>query len=159
MYLNLYDFNVDGIYINRIIPINIDNDFFDNWKSIQRKYITEIESVFGSIPIYKIRWFEKDINGVNGLEEVMQEAFNSEELFKVLKIAPNEIFEKIEDGYLLKIAIPFSNKEDFDLYHSGGELIIKVGNFKRNIPLPDVMIKCEVKSAKFKESNLEVLFQ
>ena len=29
MYLNLYNFNVDGLYINRIIPKEINNKFFD----------------------------------------------------------------------------------------------------------------------------------
>lgn len=42
MYLNLYNFNVDALYINRIMPEDIDNSFFDEWKCIQRKYIKYI---------------------------------------------------------------------------------------------------------------------
>ena len=37
MYLNLYNFNVDGLYINRILPEDIDNDFFNHWIMIQRE--------------------------------------------------------------------------------------------------------------------------
>jgi len=35
MYMNLYDFNVDGVYINRILPKDIDNEFFNEWIDIQ----------------------------------------------------------------------------------------------------------------------------
>ncbi|MDE6921230.1 MAG: ArsA family ATPase, partial [Lachnospiraceae bacterium] len=38
MYLNLYNFNVDGIYINRILPTDLDNDFFAQWSAIQKEY-------------------------------------------------------------------------------------------------------------------------
>lgn len=54
MYLNLYNFNVDGLYINRIIPKDIDNSFFDQWKQIQKNYLDEINSVFYNIPKYKL---------------------------------------------------------------------------------------------------------
>lgn len=159
MYLNLYNFNVDALYINRIIPVEVENEFFNEWKGIQKGYINELEAVFGDIPIYKIKWYEKDINGVVGLERVSQESFCDDNIFNVLKVVPNETFQKVNEGYLLKILIPFVDKKDFDLYHSGRELIIKIGNFKRNIPIPDVMVKCEVKSAKLEDSILTILFE
>ncbi len=36
MYLNLYNFNVDGLYINRIIPEEVDNSFFTEWKKCSK---------------------------------------------------------------------------------------------------------------------------
>ena len=60
MYMNLYNFNVDGLYINRILPQNIKNDFFDQWIIIDRKidkeptrlaenlYAMEIDTVYES---------------------------------------------------------------------------------------------------------------
>ena len=58
MYMNLYDFNVDGLYINRILPQDIGNDFFDEWLNVQKKYIEEINDTFAALPIYRIPWYE-----------------------------------------------------------------------------------------------------
>ena len=63
MYMNLYDFNVDGIYINRILPQDIENPFFEQWLQIQKKYIKEIKDTFGILPIYEIPWYEEELKG------------------------------------------------------------------------------------------------
>lgn len=159
MYLNLYNFNVDGLYINRIIPEEIDNSFFDQWKQIQRNYLDEINSVFSNIPIYKIKWYEVDINGVAGLEKIIGDSLHDENIFNVLKTTVNEIFEKTEKGYRLNVYLPFTNKKDFDLFESGTDIIVKIGNFKRNIPIPNIIRRYSIASAKLNDDVLSIYFE
>ncbi|MBC2398679.1 ArsA family ATPase [Clostridium tetanomorphum] len=159
MYLNLYNFNVDGLYINRIIPKDIDNSFFDQWKQIQKNYLDEINSVFYNIPKYKIKWYEVDINGVSGLDRIIRDSLQDDNIFKVLKTTLNEIFEKTEKGYRLNVYVPFTNKKDFDLFESGTDIIIKIGNFKRNIPIPNIIEKYSITSAKLNDEILSIYFE
>lgn len=159
MYLNLYNFNVDGLYINRIIPKSVENEFFNEWKEIQGKYLDELTDVFGGINTFKVKWYETDINGIEGLNRICEESLNNESIFKVLKTTINETFEKIENGYILKVYIPFANKDDFDLFQSTNEVIIKIGNFKRNIMLPDVIRNYSIEGAKLEEDNLIITFK
>ncbi|KOA20721.1 arsenical pump-driving ATPase [Clostridium homopropionicum DSM 5847] len=159
MYLNLYNFNVDGLYINRIIPEEINNRFFDQWKQIQRNYLDEINSVFSNIPIYKVKWYEVDINGVAGLERIIRDSLHDENIFKILKATVNEIFEKTEKGYRLNVYLPFTNKKDFDLFESGTDIIVKIGNFKRNIPIPNIIRKYSIASAKLNDDVLSIYFE
>lgn len=159
MYLNLYNFNVDGLYINRIIPKEVENDFFDEWKHIQEKYLEEINAVFSNIPIYKIKWYEVDINGIEGLEHVASDSLKDENLFKVLKTTANETYKKTEKGYQLDVYLPFTDKKDFELFESGTDIIIKIGNFKRNIPLPNVIRKYTLASAKLNDEVLRINFE
>lgn len=159
MYLNLYNFNVDGIYINRIIPSEVNNNFFDTWKQIQKKYIEELDEVFWGIPTYKIKWYNSDVNGVEGLEKIANDFLEDKKIFDVLKITENETFKKLEQGYLLDLYIPFVDKSHFDLYQSDTEVIIKIGNFKRNIPIPDVIRKYSVDSAKLENERLKIIFR
>lgn len=159
MYLNLYNFNVDGLYINRIIPEDIDNGFFNQWKQIQKSYLDEINSVFSNIPIYKIKWYEVDINGTCGLERVAQDSLQDKSIFKVLKTTVNETFEKTENGYRLDVYLPFTDKKDFDLFESGTDVIVKIGNFKRNIPIPNIIRKCSIVSAKLNSEVLSIYFE
>lgn len=159
MYLNLYNFNVDGLYINRIIPEEVDNSFFTEWKSVQKLHLEELKSVFIDIPNFQIKWYESDINGLEGLNRIVIDSLQREGIFKVLKTTQNESFIKLEQGYLLEISIPFANKTDFDLYQSDTEVIIKIRNFKRNIPLPDVIRKYSIASAKLQDEKLSIIFQ
>jgi arsenite/tail-anchored protein-transporting ATPase len=159
MYLNLYNFNVDGLYINRIIPENVQNSFFDQWKQLQKKYLDEIESVFSGIPTYRIKWYEVDINGLGGLERVVADSLQDENIFKVLKTTVNETYKKTEKGYQLDVYLPFTDKKDFDLFESGTDIIVKIGNFKRNIPIPNVIKKYSLASAKLNEEVLSINFE
>ncbi len=159
MYLNLYNFNVDGIYINRIIPKEIDNSFFDEWKHIQKKYIDEIDSVFSNIPMFRIKWYEVDINGIEGLEKIIEDSLQEEAIFKVLKTTVNEIYKKLDNGYQLDVYLPFTDKKDFELFESGSDIIIKIGNFKRNIPIPNVIKKYSLVQAKLNEEVLSIRFE
>lgn len=158
MYLNLYNFNVDGIFINRIIPDDVEDSFFEEWKRLQREYLEELKMVFGSIPIYFIKWYNKDINGIEALESIVQDSLVDEHLLEVLKTTANEVFEKTKTGYKLTVYVPFVSKQTFDLFQSPTDLIIKVGNFKRNIPLPLVLRKYQVAGAKFEEGKLHISF-
>lgn len=158
MYLNLYNFNVDALYINRIIPGEVDNKFFSKWKEIQSSYLKELEDVFVNVPIYKIKWYERDVNGIEGLDKIVKDSLGNSNIFDVLKTTENETFIKTDNGYNLVVYVPFAKKEEFDLYESNDEVIIKIGNFKRNIPLPDVIRKYDISSAKLEDGKLNIIF-
>lgn len=159
MYLNLYNFNVDAIYINRIIPEDIDNSFFDKWKCIQKKYIEEIDSIFLNLPRFKIKWYEVDINGIYGLERIVKDSLDVKDILKVQKITFSDKFEKVEDGYKLQVYVPFGDKKDLELYETGSDISIKIGNFKRNIPCPNSLRKYSISKADFKENYLSIYFE
>lgn len=159
MYLNLYNFNVGGIYINRIIPDDIDNSFFDEWKCIQKKYMEEIDSVFLNLPRFKIKWYEVDINGTSGLERIVKDSLDVRDILKVQKITFSEKFEKVKDGYKLQVYVPFGDKKELELYETGSDISIKIGNFKRNIPCPNSLRKYSISKADFNEDYLSVYFE
>ncbi len=159
MYLNLYNFNVDAIYINRMIPKDIDNPFFKQWQTLQEKYLEEIQLAFSHLPTYRMKWYEVDLNGVEALWRIVKDSLQDMEIFKVLKLTQSDTFEKTDKGYKLQVLVPFSTKTDFDLFESGAEIIIKIGNFKRNIPLPNVMKKYSVASAKWNDGALDIYFE
>ncbi len=158
MYLNLYNFNVDGLFINRILPEKIDTSFFKEWVEIQAVYVEELENVFGNIPIGYIKWYEIDINGMKALDRLVKDVMTEDNLFEVRNEKPNEVFEKNTEGYLLTVNLPCANKEDIKMHEAGKEIIIRIGNFKRNIPIPDTLRNYVVSSAKMKEDALTIQF-
>lgn len=158
MYLNLYNYNVDGLFINRILPKDIDNTFFDEWILLQEKYINELKNIFGNIPIGFIKWYDIDINGMQAIDRLVLDVFNDDNLFEIKNIIPNELYEKNTEGYLLSVNLPCLSKEEIEIYETGKEIILRIGNFKRCIPLPGIFRNYEVSSAKLEESILRIQF-
>lgn len=158
MYLNLYNFNVDGLFINRILPRKIDSPFFKEWVEIQATYIEELENVFGSIPISYIKWYDIDINGIKALDQLVIDVMTEDNLFEVRNIKPNEVYQKNAQGYLLTVNLPCVNKEEIKMHESGNDIILRIGNFKRCIPVPDILRNYSVSAAKLKEDTLTIQF-
>lgn len=158
MYMNLYNFNVDGIYINRILPREIGNDFFYQWLAIQREYITQIKECFAALPIYEIPWYDEELKGERAVLRIVEDVLEGADVFESRAITEREKFMQTENGYQLEVFLPYAHKEDIELYQSATDLIIKTGNFKRNIPLPNILRTYTVAGAKFEEGKLRIHF-
>ncbi len=159
MYMNLYNFNVDGLYINRVLPKEIDNPFFDEWKQIQQKYVDELKDSFSMLQISYIPWYDEEVQGVGAIERISKECLGAKNLFEAKVITERETYEQTEKGYLLRVSIPGADKAEVDLYQSGTDVVIKIGNFKRNVSLPNVLRTYEITGAKMIDDKLHVQFE
>lgn len=159
MYMNLYDFHVDGLYINRILPIDISNKFFEQWISIQQKYIQELEESFMALPIYRIPWYDEELKGEGALNRIVTDVLSTNEVFQMQSITKRETYLKNERGYLLAVHLPIANKKDLDLFQSETDIVIKLNNFKRNIPLPNVLRTYTITNAKLENNMLNIQFE
>ena len=81
------------------------------------------------------------------------------DIFEIKTINGREVFQKNDKGYLLDVAIPGADKKEMDLYQSGTDVVIKLKNFKRNIPLPNVIRSYMITSAKLEEGILHIQFE
>lgn len=159
MYMNLYNFNVDGLYINRILPQDINNDFFNQWIVIQREYITYLKESFSALSIYEIPWYEEELRGVSNIRRIVEDVLLGKEVFEEKIITERESFKQIEKGYQLEVFLPCVDKSSIDLYQGTTDIVIKIGNFKRNIPLPNILRNYVVTGAKFEEEKLCIIFE
>lgn len=159
MYMNLYNFNVDGIYINRILPTNIDNRFFDQWIELQKEYITSLKESFAALPIYEIPWYDEELRGEDNIRRIVNDVFAENDVFESRIITERENFIQTETGYQLDVNVPGADKGDLDLYQASTDVVIKMGNFKRNIPLPNILRTYEISGAKFENGILHISFE
>ena len=137
MYLNLYAFT-------------------EYWREIQQKYIEELESVFGRIPVTKIRWYETEIRGIQALERLREDMPAYEELFAQIPPVGGDVYEPEEGGWRLKIYLPGTEKAEVSRY--GTDLDIAAGNCVRRIPLPQTLLTFEIREVTREKDSLEILF-
>jgi len=157
-YLNIYDFNIDAIIMNRVIPDNVPDAYFKVWKEIQSKYRKTIAESFTPLPLLSAPLFEQEIVGLKMLERLGGEVFKASDPAAIMYDRRIQQVEKVGNEYLFSVYMPFVEKKDLNLNRKGDELIIRVGNVKRNITVPRTLVNCSIAGAKFDNDTLNIRF-
>ncbi|MGC8636221.1 MAG: ArsA family ATPase [Thermoprotei archaeon] len=159
-FMNLFGFNVDMVVLNRFFPEGV-GDYFSRWKQIQQDYTKTVESSFYPIPVRKVKYFQNEVVGIDSLREMGREIYGDQDPSSVFyKGKPFEI-RKDENGYVLRLQIPFIAKGDVQLSQEGDMLSISVRTsvtvYDREIALPKILEGREAVSAKFDEKTSSLL--
>ncbi|WP_369903661.1 ArsA family ATPase [Bacillus manliponensis] len=158
-YLNLYDYNVDAIMINRVIPDTVTDAYFQAWKDSQKKYKELIHNSFHPLPIYEAPMFEQEVVGLPMLERVGNALFKDDSNPTDVKFnGRTHYVTKDGNEYIFTLSIPFSDKSELSLNQKGDELLIRAGSIKRNITLPKTLTYLSIQSAKFEDNVLNIRF-
>lgn len=136
-YLNLFDYNVDGFFVNRLFDDD-KSDFVRKRIEIQSKHLKEIEDCFYNMPVYKIKLMKKDLINLEDIEKFAEELSFKDSILDIKPICESYSYEKIDDGYILRINI--SKIHDYDVYKKGTDINIRVDDMKRIISLPNILI-------------------
>ena len=83
----------------------------------------------------------------------------SKDLFVINTDLKGETYEQTEKGYVLKLYLPNIEKEQIDVHLSGSDVIVKIGNYKRNIPMPNALRTMSVTAARFEDQTLNIVFE
>lgn len=157
-YLNLYGYPTDAVISNRLIPDRVHDSYFDSWKESQEKYSRMIEEAFSPLPIFKVPLFDQEVVGLAMLRRMAESIYGDSDPTKVYFIGRTHSVEKKNGCYILRLLLPFVEKQDLQLTRSGDELIVHIGNRKRNLILPRVLASLDVQSAKFDKDTLMITF-
>jgi len=157
-YLNLFGYPVDAAVVNRLYPPGVGGDYFRKWEKIQKGYMGEIEAAFHPLPILTAAFMSDEVVGRRPLEAMAEDLYGDSD--------PSEVFVKEEplkihqsDGrYEVVMHLPFTDKEDLDVWIHGDELIVQIKNFKRNIVIPRALANREIREAKFEGNKLRIVF-
>ena len=155
-YLNLYDYRVDAVVVNRLLPDAVLDPYFEKWREAQKGHLAEIEDSFSPIPIFKARLFDGEIYGLEALGALAEEVFGEEEPLRVFfRGAAHEILSN-NGGYEVVFNLPLLEKGNVDLSKKGAELLVQVGGYKRNVLLPNSMVRLKAAGARIEGDKLRV---
>lgn len=155
----LFGYAVDLIIVNRMIPQEVQDVYFKKWKTIQSNYQQFIQECFSPLPIVSLELFSQEILGIPLLDKMAEKVYGIKDPTQIFFTQKPIAIEKADGGFDLFLKLPFAQKKDLDLYQKGEELFIKVGTYKRNILLPQTLLSCSIKEAKFEEERLRISFR
>lgn len=158
MYLNLYDYNVDRIFINRIYEGFDDNDFIKNTRSIQDKYIKLIEDSFQDKKIHKIKWYPNEIHGLESINYMLEDSLNIDDLLEIDSENMAQKYMQYDNGYILEIKSLDLSNTNLKIQKVDNDLSISLNNFKRLIPLPNILINSFIEKTEFHDNMILIYF-
>jgi arsenite-transporting ATPase len=157
-YLGLFGYRVDAVVVNRIIPDDVTDPYFGKWKDIQAEHLRTVRESFEPVPILTARLFDREMVGLDLLDEMGTEVYEGRNATDVLYRDDPIRVRRRAGSYVLVLRLPFVSREDMDIHRRGDELFVRVGSYKRNLILPATLQRLQVSGANFVGDHLEIAF-
>ena len=158
LYFSLYKMCIDAIVMNRILPRNLQEEYFDDWKEAQKRYLKLAEEYFNPIPIFPIELFQNEPLGKENLEKLGEGIYGEYDPTKHFYREPPYEFHEKDGQILLRIKLPFLSKEEVEINRLPEEMVVRIGGFKRHILLPRYVSAYQGVKAKMDGSYLNIIF-
>jgi arsenite-transporting ATPase len=158
-YLNLYGYATDLIICNRMIPGQVSDGYFSTWKEIQGRYHQMVEEAFSPLPILDVPLFDQEVVGLEMLRKMALAIFGDQDPARVFYKGKTQQIVKQDQYYQLSLPLPLVDRSRIQLTKTAhDELVIHIGNWKRNLLLPRVLAGLEVAGARYEGDQLIVTF-
>ena len=160
-YLNLYGITVDRITINRVMPDQSPDPYFQKWRAIQQKYIDQIAEAFAPIPITEVPLFDDEVVGVAMLRRVGEKVYGDLNPLDIF-FSENPIdIKKVSEGhYKVRVRLPFMENMGLEpkILKLGDDLTIRIGDYQKIVALPIFLAGMESTGASYEDKWLSIDF-
>lgn len=158
VYLNLFGYFVDHVFVNGLYPEQRVDAFFNTWLGHQRHHLAEVEAAFGHLPITRVTRFPADLSGLDDVTRLADLAIDAK-AFDVIEGLAHERYVRAEDGYDLELPLPGIRSGDAKLSLSAADLAVRIGNVQRNIALPGTLHDHDITGARLRDGVLTIRFR
>jgi arsenite-transporting ATPase len=157
VYFSLHGLTVDGIIVNRVLPTEITDAFFMEWRNSQGRILEEIEAYFAPVPVRRVPLFTHEVLGRERLEDLARTLYaEAEDPAAVTRTEAPYSFVKHDGHYEVRLQLPFAAKGEVGLFKKGDELVVEIGTLRRHVGLPMSMAALSPSKAKLENRILTV---
>ena len=163
MSASLFGINVDLAVINKIMPHQSSDQYYANWAEFHQRKVEEAKANFYPLPLREVFLHDTELRGFEMLAKNGELLFGKEDPGNIYY--QGKAFNFLTEGSSLqmKVKVPFTEKDNFDLERYGDQLTIKVrspvGYIANIIPLPSVTLSMKLAKAKLQGDELNVMFE
>jgi arsenite-transporting ATPase len=158
-YLALFGYPIDSVICNRVIqPDNYRDTFMQELYRNQEKLRQQIHDTFAPLPIWEVPYRSREILGIDALGELAQAVFGEQDPTQVFYRGAIQEIKREGDSYILRLPLPHVEMNKVQMTKRGDEMIVEIGNFKRDITLPTILANQEATVARFVNKALEIHF-
>ena len=159
-YLALFGYPIDAVICNRVIAQdNYQDTFMQEMYRNQEKLRQQIHQTFAPLPIWEAPYYSREILGIPQLSKLGETIFGSYDPTQVFYRGQIQEITQQGDTYVLRLPLPHVEMDKVLMTKKGDEMIVEIGNFKRDITLPSVLANQEATVARLVNKSLEIHFK
>jgi len=160
VYFSLHALTVDQVLVNRVLPDEVGEPFFREWRLTQDKFLKEIEAYFAPVSIRHVPLFRHEVLGLERIRELARRMYaEGEDPAAVIRTERPYSFRKRDGHYEVRVQAPFAAKAEVSLFKKGEDLVLEVGTVRRHIGLPNSMTGLSPSRATLEDGVLIVELQ
>src|SRR5215470_5440218 len=157
VYFSLHGLTVDTVIVNRLLPNEVHDAWFQEWHVSQDKILREIEEYFAPVPVKRVPLFAHEVLRRQRLEELAAVLYSAgEDPSAITHTEKPFSFGKRNGVYEVRVILPFATKGEVGLFKKGDELVVEVGTLRRHIGLPRSMATLVPSRARLERGVLTV---
>ncbi len=158
VYFSLHGLTVDGVIVNRVLPAQVTDQYFQEWRISQAKVLEEIDRYFAPVAVKRVPLFTHEVLGRDRLQELARSLYDGKEDPAAITRteAPYTFTKSPHGGYQVRLQLPFAAKGEIGLFKKGDELVVEIGTLRRHIGLPTSMASLSPGRAKLENKILTV---
>ena len=157
-YLSLFGYRVDAVIANRLLPDAVTDPWFKAWKEAHAEHLATIEDGFAPLPVLRAELAAEELVGGDRLRAFADALYGQRAADDLLFDDEPMRLERVGEKHLLKLHLPFADRDDLELGRREDELLVRVGPYRRAIVLPDSLRRHAVVGATMVGEWLEVTF-
>lgn len=154
-YLSLFGYSLDAVIANRVQRTDQGDG---EWQRIHAAHLADLGDDFAPVPVDIVSCMTREPCGLSALGELADDLYGSAD--PTLNRS-NEEAIRLDDsgaGPCLDIHLPFLDHDDIGLTRKAGDLLVRVGPYRRAIGLPDTLRRRRVEKAALVDGWLSLTF-
>ena len=157
-YFCLFGFPVDAVVVNRVFPEGVGGEYLEKWREIQAGYLKEVDEAFQPLPVMLSHFRDQEVVGKKHLTALAEDLYGEQDPAQVYREEQPLAIGQNDGLYEVSLRLPFTTKDDVDVWIHGDELVIRIRNCKRHVLLPRALAIRDISEAKFEGDRLHVRF-
>jgi arsenite-transporting ATPase len=158
-YMNLFGLAVDALFVNRILPAEVQDPFFSHWKEDQAAYRQEVRELFSPLPVFEVPLMRQEVVGVAALTALSTALYGERD-----PVAPLSTEQPLRFGlegktYIMSLRVTGVSGGAVDLEKQGDELRVRLGHFRRVLMLPQYLAGLRPAWARVDGEYLRIAFE
>jgi arsenite/tail-anchored protein-transporting ATPase len=158
-YMNLFGLAVDALFVNRILPEEINDPFFAHWKEDQATHRESILDLFAPLPVFEVALMRREVVGIDELERLSRQLYGDRDPIPPLSHEQPLRFYMDGQRYILALRVVGVAGGAVDLEKRGDELYVKLGHFRRTLVLPQYLVGLQPTWAQVEGDFLKIAFE
>jgi arsenite-transporting ATPase len=158
-YLSLFGYRTDAVVVNRLLPQAVSDPWFRQWRATHAEHLETIAAAFAPLPLLRAELAAEEVVGRDRLRRFADRLYAEVDPVAVLHEGEPLRVVAGEDGQrVLSLQLPLAQPEDLDVGRRDGELLVRVGSWRRAMMLPDSLNRRPTAGARLVGDRLEITF-